>query len=134
MRCLVIALMIVLLPLRAWAGDVMATQMATVAVTTEPRTAHAQDMGNTAIFDHQKQLTPDCHEALPGQPDNGKTTSHEADSNHCGTCLVCQACHTVALLPALLEVPTVLTSPQQCLARTVFTSAAAALGQKPPIA
>lgn len=134
MRHFIFALMIVLLPLRGWAGDAMATQMASATVATESVAVHAHIMGSTATIDPKSQVMPDCHETVSGQPDSGKSASHKTGNDHCGACLACQACHTVALLPALLEVPTVLVSPQLRPARTAFTSAAAALGQKPPIA
>jgi hypothetical protein len=134
MRYLIIALMIVLLPLRGWAGDAMATQMASAAVATESVASHAHKTGTAATIGHQSQVVPDCHEAVSSKTDSGKSTSHEAGNDHCGACLACQVCHTVALLPALLEVTAVLISPQLRPARTAFTSAAAALGQKPPIA
>ena len=134
MRHLFLALMIVLLPLRGWAGDAMATQMASAAVATKSVAANAHIMGSAATIDTQSQVMPDCHEAVSGQPDRVKSASHETGNDHCGTCLACQACHTVALLPELLEVLAILVSPQLRPARSAFTSAAAALGQKPPIA
>ena len=133
MRHLILAFMIVLLPLRGWTGDAMATQMASAAVAIESVAAHAQKISATATIGPQSQVMPDCHEAVSSQPDTGKTASHETGNDHCGTCLACQACHTVALLPALLEVPAGWVSPQLRPARSAFTSAAAALGQKPPI-
>jgi hypothetical protein len=133
MRHLVLALMIVLLPLRSWAGDTMATQMASAVIAAESVAVHAHTISTKATIDPQILVMPDCHEAVSGQPDSGKSTSHETGNDHCGTCQACQVCHTVALLPALLEVTAVLVSPQLRPARTAFTSAATALGQKPPI-
>ncbi|TAG35874.1 MAG: hypothetical protein EAZ34_02505 [Polaromonas sp.] len=136
MRHLILALMIVLLPLRSWAGDAMAMQMASaaVAVAIESVAAHAQKIDPAAAAVSQSQAVPDCHEAASGQLDRGESTSRETGNDHCGACLACQVCHTVALLPALLEVPPVLISTQLRPTRTAFTSAATALGQKPPIA
>ena len=125
MRHLVLALMIVLLPLRGWAGDAMATQMASHAIAIE-----------SASFDHQNQAldTPqaihDCHEQAAG----GLEADHTANNDHCGTCQACQACHTVALSPSALKITTSFTSPHlRPVKVAAFTSAAAALGQKPPI-
>ena len=140
MRHLVLALMIVLLPLRGWAGDAMATQMASAAIATETGAARAHEMAPAAALDHQNVLVeaskavPDCHEhfadALAGQ-DPLETA---ATSDHCGTCQACQACHTVALSPSAFAVTASFTPPQLRPMRTAaFTSAAAALGQKPPI-
>lgn len=131
MRHLVLALMIVLLPLRGWAGDAMATQMASAAIATESVAFPAHETAATATFDHQNQVKPDCHEV------NTQTamTDMTANQDHCGTCQSCQACHTVALSASPLEVTASFTSPQLRPTRAAaFTSAAAALGQKPPIA
>lgn len=133
MRYLVVLLMIVLLPLRGWAGDSMATQMASSQIAIESGAAHAHETRATANFDHQNQVKPDCHEVMSGQVDSGEIASNTADSSHCGTCQACQACHTVALLPVALDVAAGLNSPHLRPTSRAFTSAAAALGQKPPI-
>jgi len=67
MRHLVLALMILLLPLRGWAGDAMATQMAGMSVTanaTETGADRAHEMQPEASFDHQNQ----AFEATPAMP------------------------------------------------------------------
>lgn len=120
MRHLVLALMILLLPLRGWVGDVMATHMASEAVTIEAG----------AVRTHEMSAPTDCA---------GHSASKQADSSvptnaSSETCQACQACHTVALScntaidSALLEAP----SPPLVIAAQ-FTSADTALGQKPPI-
>ena len=142
MRHLVLALMIALLPLRGWAGDVMATQMAVSAIAIESiaieaGASDAHEIGGKASFIHQKQMfessnvTSDCHEQLGSHPNTANTTNSE----HCATCPACQVCHTVALSPPSLDVTISFASPQlgQSSA-SIFTSADAALGQKPPIA
>ena len=142
MRHLVLALMIALLPLRGWAGDVMATQMAASAVSIEAvaieaGASDAHEIGGKASFIHQKQMfessnvTSDCHAQLGSHPD----TANATNSEHCTTCPACQVCHTVALSPPSLDVTISFASPQlgQSSA-SIFTSADAALGQKPPIA
>ena len=58
MRCLLIALMIVLLPLRGWMGDAMATDMAismaaSVANTTKTIAAGAYQTSAGSHFDHK---------------------------------------------------------------------------------
>jgi hypothetical protein len=134
MHHIILVIMIALLPLRGWAGDAMATQMASAAVAIEKGASRAHEMAATADFDHQKKVTPDCHEHL-ADPLAGHDTSETAASNdHCGTCQACQACHTVALSPSPLQVTASFTSPQlRPTNAAAFTSAAAALGQKPPI-
>jgi hypothetical protein len=137
MRHLVLALMIVLLPLRGWAGDVMAVEVASMAVATKIGAAHAHETGATASFEHQNQAfeatqaMPDCHEQLAGHPESDQT----AGSDHCGTCQACQVCHTVALSPSSLVVTASFASPDlRPVSAAAFTSASTALGQKPPIA
>ena len=143
MRYLVFLVMIILLPLRGWAGDSMATQMAMpkaitlsvsqVAIESGAAKAHKNSATNT--FEHHKQNKPDCHENTAGPSAVEVTASHGADSNHGGNFQGnCQACHTAALLPALLEISANSSSPQMRATHPTFTSAAAALGQKPPIA
>ena len=122
-----------MLPLRGWAGDVMATQMASAAIAVESGAASAHKANASASPNHSNQATPDCHEALENPADSDNVQGSAADSDHCGTCQACQACHTVALLPAMLEIMTSKNVPQLRPMRSAYTSAAAALGQKPPI-
>jgi hypothetical protein len=136
MRLIVLALMIVLLPLRGWAGDTMATQMASAAVAIETGAARTKKIAATASFDHKNQAfqttqaMPDCHEQVASHQETDQT----ANSDHCGTCQACQACHTVALSPSPLQISVSFTSPSlRPTNAAAFTSAAAALGQKPPI-
>ena len=142
MRHLILALMIALLPLRGWAGDVMATQMAASvvfieAVAIETGASDTHETGGKASFIHHKQMVESsdvatvCHEQLVSHPD----TANASNSEHCTTCPACQVCHTVALSPSSLNVTISFASPQlgQSSA-SIFTSADTALGQKPPIA
>lgn len=136
MRHLVLALMIVLLPLRGLAGDVMAVDMTSMAVTMKSEATGAYKKAASESFDHQNQafettqLMPDCHEQVSSQPAHDKA----ANNDHCGTCPACQACHTVGLSPSSLGVTASFASPQLRPARAItFTSASATLGQKPPI-
>ena len=142
MRHLLFALMIALLPLRGWVGDVMATEMAVPKAAqlqnaTEMVATHAQGAGASGHFDHASTEpaaaqpvpvpVPDC--AGHGAGEN----SPMADA-HCESCAACQACHTVALSPLTPVTPSVMAPP--ALPRspaTHFASATAALGQKPPI-
>ena len=125
MRHLVLALMIVLLPLRGWAGDVMAVEMASTAIAASASAAGTHEI--TA------QAMPDCHDQAASHSEADKAVN----SDHCGTCQACQACqacHTVAVSPSPLEVAVSFASPQlHTTHAAAFTSAAAALGQKPPI-
>ena len=136
MRHLILALMIVLLPLRGWAGDAMVTQMASAEIAIQTGASHAHQMLDRTSFDDQNQTSAaapaklDCHEQVASHQEADKTASND----HCGTCQACQACHSVAVLSSPLEVSASFTSPSLHPTRAVaFTSAAAALGQKPPI-
>ena len=142
MRHIVLALMIALLPLRGWAGDVMATQMAASAISIEAiviktGVVNAHEMGQKGSFAHQKQnfessnASSDCHEQLGVHPD----TVNASNTEHCATCPACQVCHTVALSPQSLNKTISFTASQAGpTSASTFTSADTALGQKPPIA
>jgi len=136
MRHLFLALMIVLLPLRGWTGDAMVTQMASAVIATQTAASHAHQMLDRTSFGDQNQTlvaapaTPDCHEQVASHQETDQTASND----HCGTCLACQACHTVAVLSSPHDAGASLTSPSLRTSRAVaFTSAAPALSQKPPI-
>ena len=136
MRHLVLALMIVLLPLRGWAGDAMVTQMASAVIAKQTTASLAHETLDRTSFD-DLNLTlvaapakPDCHEEVASHQETDQNESND----HCGTCLACQACHTVALLSSPLDAGASFTIPSLRPSRAVaFTSAAPALGQKPPI-
>jgi hypothetical protein len=128
--------MIVLLPLRGWAGDAMVTQMASAAIATETGAANAHEISVSASLSHKNQTfavaqaMPDCHEQVASHQESDQTVSND----HCGTCQACQACHTVALSHSPLQVSASFTSPTlRPTHAAAFTSAASALGQKPPI-
>jgi len=120
MRYLVVALMIFLLQLRGWTGDAMATHLVTTAVSSETGSART----------HQKSALTDC----AGHQDSGQADSSVSKTASGETCQACQACHTVAL-PSTATIDSVLfVAPSPPLVRAAeFTSADAALGQKPPI-
>lgn len=156
-RHLLLALMVILLPLRGWAGDAMATDMAITVVasmanTTKSIAAGVYRTGAGSHSAHQTatpntpsvpmaavQVHPDCSEhALAGQaPSAEGHAMHDWQSpqeEHCNPCQSCQACHTVALSASLPAVPSVFVTPVTPHAVAVeFTSALATLGQKPPI-
>lgn len=125
MRHIVLALMIVLLPLRGWVSDAMATEMASGG------TSHVQ-MGANAMANHSHppmviETAPDCagHSAGAG--------AAETDAR-CATCAACQVCHTVALPYATTPSSAVSARPAlSCPPAVKFASALVALGQKPPI-
>lgn len=116
MRHLVLVLMLALLPLRGWVGEVMAAQMAT-ASPSQPGQAHTAAPAPQA----------DC-------AGHGADDTAADGAEHNGTCTACDICHAVAvtttapklaaaLLPAAL--------PQAATFR--FASAERTPGFKPPI-
>lgn len=115
MRVFVLALAILLLPLRGWLGDAMALDVAPPAVAAHADHA-AHDM---AGMDHDHGATPAPAQA---QPDCQST---------CGNC---QLCHSVALTvwPALALLGE---APRQApvFEPVAFASAEPARGFKPPI-
>lgn len=127
MRLLVLALMIALLPLRSWAGDAMAVEVA------------AQALGGPAPAG--QAAMDDCH------PQHGQAAGHamghdaapadtqgEHTSTDCDTCSACQICHSVALtavLPQALAPVLPAIAPQS--SQTRYASAEPAPGLKPPI-
>ena len=115
MRVLVLALAVLLLPLRGWLGDAMALDI--VQPVASAHAAHAMhDMGEMAHAvdgeTQQPQAQPDCH----------------------STCTHCQLCHSVALTvwPA---VTLVVEAPREAPAfePVAFASAEPGRGFKPPI-
>ena len=121
--------MIALLPLRGWAGEVMATRMAAFEVS---QSGHLAAVDNpTARVKPAAAAMPDCHGHAQSDMHGGTDVSAEDSANSCSAC---QACHTVALSlqPSLVVV--MYSSSAQVLAAAInFTSASPALGQKPPI-
>lgn len=147
MRTLLLALMIVLLPIRGWLGDAMAVEMARHAM---PAVAVAASEASESVA-----ANAHCHEAMVAGDDmSGMTdmsmshaTAHDAGGGHddpphdadighqgCGTCTVCQACHTVALsgLSATVIAHEAPQAPPAFHA-TRFASTEPAPGLKPPI-
>ena len=154
MRHFMLALLILLLPLRGWTGDAMATGMAAgqlMAVhSSQPSSApdaikkiadHAHDGKASAHIHPEKTLA-----AAAGVETSVANiqTSHDcgtsaAESSNtaamdCGSCSSCQACHTVALSSAVMKSLATLNPAAQPEAVIVpLASADAALSQKPPI-
>ena len=147
MRIFLLALMIVLLPLRGWMGDAMATSMATgmaasnlhqeVATKTVATHAHETEVESTEKHAHHET---DAQHSTQAQQDCAGHSSAQADQStqindgHCGSCQVCQVCHSVALSPAAVMVAAAFNAfalPHTATAQ--FTSAQLALRQKPPI-
>ena len=137
MRTLLLAIMIVLLPIRGWLGDAMAVEMVRHSL---PAAMEAATMASAAAEAH-------CHEAMDaagdmamdmsahaGHDDDGTGSNNHGDHQGCGTCVACQVCHTVALggMPLVAIVHGApQASPAAHAAR--FVSAEPVQGLKPPI-
>jgi len=139
MRFLVLALMIVLLPLRSWAGDVMALEMAQQqSAATKTGVAHAMPAGATAHLTsnatpYNSGHCPDQAQANVGVQ-AATSDSQDTAQDHCNTCTACQVCHSVAVasevqLPVVHHLPHYVPT----TSTATFTSAAPAPGFKPPI-
>ena len=130
MRHLLIVIMIALLPLRIWAGDVMALEMA---------------MGQSSGSLHAATpKIPDCHGQNFSVPiaesdtlnASGSTESLKDSSSaeQCDTCGSCQLCHSVAFADmSFSELPSPMPSSLLSSDSKGFASARRALGFKPPI-
>ena len=122
MRVFLLALMIALLPVRGWVGDVMAMELMN---SSTPAHHHA------AVSAHAGMAN--CHE---GHADAAQPT--RADTDHaagdCGSCSLCQICHSVALTAVLPRLPSaVLPGAAPASSQPLYASAERALGDKPPI-
>jgi hypothetical protein len=139
MRRLILAVMIVMLPLRGWIGDAMAmeaaagTQVAihSIAENDQPMLGSTGSYGNSSLLG-LSGVPAHCPDHASFLDDSSDTEGEP--SAHGQACTVCQVCHTVAMsaeaLPfATLSLP--LIAPQAPVLR--FTSALPAPGLKPPI-
>lgn len=139
MRQLILALMIILLPLRGWMGDAMAMD---AAMETQVAVHSLADGGQPALGPVQSAASsgPVSLAGGPGHcPDHASATGGDAEADSEAApqgqaCTVCQVCHTVAMsadatpLAALL-LPVL--APETSFHR--FTSALPVPGLKPPI-
>ena len=127
MRSLFLALLIALLPLRGWVGDVMAMELMAPALTASAaQAAHPSHHDAAGDCEH----APTHH----GHARTGESIGEAQAAGDCGTCTACQICHSVALAPVphQPESPQLaLAAPQSRLPQDV--SAERAPGFKPPI-
>ncbi|MES2532965.1 MAG: hypothetical protein V4636_18125 [Pseudomonadota bacterium] len=151
MRTLLLAVMIVLLPIRGWLGDAMAVEMARHAMpAVAAAMSEAAESAAANAHCHEAMVAGDDMSGMKGMSMDhaiGHATAHDAADGHdapphdadighqgCGTCIVCQVCHTVALggLPATAishEAP----QARPAFRATRFASTEPAPGLKPPI-
>ncbi len=144
MRFVLLALMIALLPLRAWLGDSMAMQGSPQAKNTIEIVAIAADpirAGATIFLNSDNSPLP-CHETAPAKAHPsahsvvGKSANASDFSAHgdCVDCSLCQVCHSVALTSVINALPLLAVPAQSVLtAHTLFASVPRAPHIKPPI-
>jgi hypothetical protein len=149
MRRLLFSVLILLVPLRTWAGDMMALQMLSPHQDATTFIAnHAENTWASATFDSEAAAQPhhDCpgHAEVAGDPGtvagtegNIESVASPANASHgdCKTCSHCQICHTVAVEPSVNPMPVIAFAhhAQPRVAHTPFASAVLAPGLKPPI-
>lgn len=141
MRLLLVALMIALLPVRAWLGDAMAMQMvAGPSATLKMAESSASPVKAGATFSLNSETVPlPCHDAtsavghasdFPTSP----TSTDPATHSDCAQCSTCQVCHSVALSPVINLLPMLAMSTQVVHGgHALFASAPRAPYLKPPI-
>ena len=127
MRFLLIALMIVLLPLRGWAGNAMAIDMAAQQVLV----AQSSE-ANTAAIGAESAMPVDC--PMHMQPLDDRADQAGTAGAHCHSCDTCQLCLAMASW-AHSEWPagTMSRPGAPLLAGHDFRSADSAASFKPPI-
>lgn len=116
-RFMFIALMLVLLPLRSWAGNVMAADMYATSVLQAK-------MASTAS---QTPVPPDCAMHSQAEPDDA--------APHCSSCDTCELCMVIANLAlAVCSADRLARQPSLLVFSVSFSSATSAANLKPPIA
>lgn len=135
MRVLVLALAILLLPLRGWLGDGMGPAMAVAAVQPATAATAAHAMHTMSADDPAMHDVPDMAGTSHEGHDMQQASHHAPASLDCqSTCSDCQLCHSVPMtlwpdVAALVAAPR--TTP--AFAPAAFASAEPAPGLKPPI-
>jgi len=128
-RLIVTLILIALLPLRSWTGDVMSVQMAGQAMH------HAMAAPTPSSAPVQSNVN--CHEM--GEPVAAVLQQEVAQDNgsdgDCDTCISCQVCSSVAAIEPAFKLDVIRKFPfaVPLQAASVYVSAELALGQKPPI-
>ena len=146
MRVLLIALMMVLLPLRGWMGDAMAISMMNMQMGGGAQ-AHAMSMPGAAhgiSLQPQQEMSQAAVQASGHEDCAGMSpttaSAHEPFGEAAGTmagcesCSLCQVCNTVVLNVEVFSAAT-LSLPQATpgAALAHFASVHPQRGQKPPI-
>ena len=137
MRFWILALMIAVLPLRAWAGDVMAVNMASQAVLKAqagPLSLQANPRGDTHLI-AGPAMPEDCPmNLLPASNPVAASDDSAADTTTVCNCNTCELCMTLATAARVDRSPVRFThSSEPDNKKTAFTNADRASFLKPPI-
>jgi hypothetical protein len=133
LRHLMLALLIVLLPLRGWMGDAMALEMLSQTLNTSKSIATAPDSAwATSHFDQSiPHTSAPCHDEADSGADTAALSVPGESCHHCNACEVCNltAAMQTTALAALVPVA------QQAVAAHGwrFASASTRSHLKPPI-
>jgi hypothetical protein len=123
MRRFIFILMIVLLPLRGWMGEAMATEMAAINLIALKA---INTPANTDLSVENSMSDCGMHKS--------KTTDNSTNSATKASCTHCQACHATGLVSTVQIISIDKVNYAQPLAQaSPFASASIALSQKPPI-
>ena len=139
MRYLLIALMIVLLPLRGWAGNAMAVDMAANMAVQQVSVAQisSASAASTAVMTAESAMPADCPMHLQAMGDkavDGKAEHAGTAQGHCHSCDTCQLCLAMASWAhTTWPAGTVSRPGAPLLAGHDFRSADTAASFKPPI-
>ena len=118
-RTLLVVFMIVLLPLRGWMGDAMATTMGLQQAAAAVATA------TTECPDHAGMQ-------MPGAPAADVASGDAGMADSC--CVACQMCHAIAITASpLLALPAFAANAPPLPQSAAFTSASSTADFKPPI-
>ena len=131
MRRWFILIMIALLPIRGWVGDVMAADMVTQRMVAVAQAAsQVQQPADAGADPHA-----DCHgKAAAHSPASQPAADTHTAAADCGNCTSCQVCHSVAMAPTAGADPAPPAHSAAPAPRgTHFASAETAHGFKPPI-
>lgn len=134
MRRLLVALMILLLPLRGWIGDVMAMELMQPALQAVHAHATATPEAASLAHDGDAHAMHDGHAAGHGHAAPVATDGHAGHGSSHLACTACQVCHSVAMAetaPALAGEALPHAAPQAALPH--FASAEARRLAEPPI-
>lgn len=130
MRRWFLLIMIALLPIRGWVGDVMAAEMVTQRIAAAAQVPVQAQPSAPADDSHA-----DCHgKAAAHNPVSQPADDSNTAATDCGNCTSCQVCHSVVMAPTAGAEPMAPThSAAPPLRGTHFASAEPARGFKPPI-